>query len=202
MARSRSGHITLQSLIDEGYDPLDYRYYLLGAHYRSQLSFSFDALKAARNARSRLVERIGRLEKRSETDWSENARGGSRGQEYLRAFEESVTNDLNMPKALADVWNLVRDGEISPSKKLDVLDRMDCILGLSLRGAGDELPELEEETRQLLAERETARAARDFGRADEIRKVLAQKGIMLEDTEGGVRWRRKRSTDSGHHVFR
>ncbi len=191
MAKSAGNFITLSTLVEKGYDPLDYRYFCLGAHYRSQLQFSFDALDSAKAARVSLVERIARLKEAiGESSDLESADNSLINRKYMSAFEEDITNDLNTPKALADLWNLLKDGSVDEREKLATALRMDRILGLRLKDA--KLPEVEvdEEIKALIEERNRARANKDFKRADEIRDNLKKRGIILEDTPEGVRIRR------------
>jgi cysteinyl-tRNA synthetase len=202
MSKSKGGFVTLGTLEEEGFEPLDYRYFCLGGHYRSQLQFSYDALVAARRARLNLLERIGVLE-------GEVAGGDGNGtaaqqvdeqvgavskaaQEYLRRFEQHVAKDLNTPKALAELWSLIKDETVAGRDKLSVIARMDRVLGLKLleeKVAGTP-EELDEELQALIRERAAARKERNFARADEIRDTLVQRGIVLEDTPQGTRWKK------------
>ncbi len=193
MAKSAGNFITLSTLIEKGYDPLDYRYFCLGAHYRSQLQFSFEALDSARNARLSLVDRIARL-KESVGEENSGARGpaetGGVKNRYLEAFERDITDDLNVPRALADLWNMLKDSSMGDAEKLSTALVMDRILGLRLDEA--KIPELklDDEIVAMIEERKRARANRDFKRADEIREKLRERGIILEDTPDGVRVRK------------
>ncbi len=185
MAKSAGNFITLSSLMEEGYDPLDYRYFCLGAHYRTQLAFSLDALDAARSARRGLVERVTQLKKAG----GGPAQPTSKAREYLDAFEAHAAEDLNMPKCLADLWTLVRDSSVAAGPKLGALLAMDRILGLDLVRAEESPVELDEESRRLVEEREEARKRRDWARADEIRGLLSARGIILQDEATGTRIR-------------
>ncbi len=185
MSKSKGGFLTLDRLIQEGFDPLDYRYFCLGGHYRSQLQFSFDALKAAQSARRSLLDRI--------SQWNrDNTRGiaslSPRGNQFLSQFRQHLANDLNTPQALADLWAVVKDPELSEAEKFALVQEMDQVLGLRLSERIEEplAPELE----ALIREREQARKNKDFARSDEIRALLKSKGILLEDTPKGTRWKR------------
>jgi cysteinyl-tRNA synthetase len=212
MSKSKGEFLTLETLVSRGYDPLDYRYYLLGAHYRAQLQFNFKALDAARNARKRLTEWISRLKEEVGADNSEESRssglcatGHSAAREgnaplsvsqigdagkYLESFRQNALNDMNMPRCLSDLWGLVRDGQIDSKLKLDAIAEMDRVLGLRLGESRVEQPELDGETEALIRKREEARKMGDYGKADEIREMLRERGIILEDTPNGVRWKR------------
>ena len=188
MAKSKGENITLSYLMEQDFHPLDYRYYLLGAHYRSQLQFRFAALEAARNARRRLGERIFQLRK----DAAEETDGDDPGAGYLAAFLKHAVNDLNIPRSLSEVWALVRDEELKAEAKLRVLHKMDRILGLDFQSWAPEAVELAVDEEKLIAERQEARERRNFKRADAIRNILLKRGIILEDSPGGVRWREKK----------
>jgi cysteinyl-tRNA synthetase len=196
MSKSKGEFLTLSELVDRGYDPMDYRYFLLGAHYRTQLQFSYEALEAAKNARARLHEHIVQLKEQA---GSPNGEGSDvprspldedTAETYLGSFEEHASTDMNMPRCLSELWGLVRDESVGAKSKLRVIGEMDRILGLRLLEVEIGLPELDDETKALISEREEARKSRDFARADEIRDSLKKQGIILEDTPNGVRWKR------------
>ena len=130
MAKSAGNFLTLQTLVDKGYDTLDYRYFCLGGHYRSQLVFNFDSLDAARNARLNLVERIAEL--RSEAEPAEAASLGEKAREILDRFGADITGDLNTPKGLASMWAVLKDRDIPAEDKLGAVLEMDRVLGLAL----------------------------------------------------------------------
>jgi cysteinyl-tRNA synthetase len=184
MAKSSGKFLTLKELKKQGFNALDYRYYLLGAQYRTQLEFSFDALKAAKNAYSKLKDRIISIKEKA---------GGadvksSKAEEYLNSFLANAYNDMNMPKCLSDLWGLVKDSDISESEKLPVLYEMDKILGLGFKETEKEEISLDKEIEDLIQERETARKNKDFKKADEIRDFLKSRGIILRDTPEGIVW--------------
>ena len=190
MSKSSGSFLTLQSLIDAGYDPLDYRWFCLGAHYRSQLTFSFDGLKAAASARRKLFTRTAALKAECAGAAVETPEGKAHSDRFWRA----AADDLNLPKALASVWALLKDETVSPSGKLAALYSMDEILGLGLREATEaaDPPSVSAEEKAriegLLAQRREAKAARDFARADEIRDRLAAEGIRIRDTAETTLW--------------
>jgi cysteinyl-tRNA synthetase len=195
MAKSSGNFLTINSLVEMGYDPLDYRYFCLGAQYRSQLQFSFKALDAARSGRRNLIDRITRLklENKGLEPVSAQAVTGQAA-ENLKGFYENLAQDLNMPKALASMWTLLRAEDILPDQKLGALLRMDQILGLNLSAVEPKEidGELKSDIEALIEEREQARKQKDYTRADEIRTDLSERGIILEDTPQGVNWYRER----------
>ncbi len=186
MAKSAGNFLTLSRLVESGFDPLDYRFFCLGAHYRSQLQFSFEALEAARNGRANLVERIARLKGAAPGSEPASAAGS-----YLDSFTLNIAEDLNTPRALADLWGLLKDEALPPASRLEAALAMDRVLGLRLAEVAPEDRDLEEEVRRLILEREEARRRKDFRRADEIRDSLKGRGILLEDTPGGTQWHRE-----------
>ncbi|MDR1251070.1 MAG: cysteine--tRNA ligase [Treponema sp.] len=193
MSKSAGGFLTLQSLVDEGYDPLDYRYFLLGGHYRSQLQFSWDSLSGAKNARKSLMDKIRSLADKSPRI-SEGI-SGSPAARYLEAFNKALEDDLSTPRALAELWGLLRDGAVKPGAALAAAFDMDRVFGLGLEAALEagkpaEDEAIVQEIEELIAERTAAKKVRDFVRADSIRQALKERGIALEDGPEGTAWRR------------
>lgn len=199
MSKSSGNFLTLQSLIDAGYDPLDYRYFLLGGHYRSQLQFSFEALDSARNSRKALVDRLFFLaDKCSDLPeaWKEGEFISEKAKSYQEAFNRAIAEDLSTPRALAELWGLIRDTEFEPAEALRIAFDMDLVLGLGLREllqaprAEQQLDsETVKEIEALITERSAAKKAKNYQRADEIRNMLKERGILLEDTPQGTTWR-------------
>ncbi len=184
MAKSSGKFLTLEELQKRGYEPLDYRYYLLGAHYRTQLEFSFDALAAAKNAFSKLKERIINIKEETVSVNPETANG--KAKVYLDSFLDNAFNDMNMPKCLSDLWGLIKDNSIKPSEKLPVLYEMDKILSLGFKDLEKRNISINKEIEELIAKREEARKNKDYKKADEIRDFLKEKGIILRDTPDGI----------------
>ena len=181
MSKSSGEFLTLQLLVDKGYDPLDYRYFCFGAHYRSALTFTWEALDSARNARRNLTDRV--------LEWKAAgppAAPGAGTAAALKAWKNALESDLATPQALAALWALVKDLGLSPAEKLGAVLVMDKVLGLGLS-------ELEAQTRTpvpsevaALAEARTqARQAKEWKRSDEIRDELKALGWSVEDTAAG-----------------
>jgi cysteinyl-tRNA synthetase len=213
MSKSAGTFLTLQALVDKGYDPLDYRYFLLGGHYRSQLQFSWEALEGAKSARKSLREKFravaaktsairstagkdARPEDATDDEFSRAPEG--KAADYLAAFVKAMEDDLSSPRALAELWGLLKDNEVSPADAVAAALDMDRVLGLNLEaelrdaGAGKagEDPALVREIEGLIIERRAAKQARDFAKADAIRAMLRERGIALEDGSAGTVWRR------------
>jgi len=191
MSKSKGGFLTLQSLIDKGYDPLDYRYFLLGGHYRSQLVFTWESLESSSSARKNLVQKIGTMKKSagpvSLKDLGEKARS------RLDDFNEHITSDLMTPRCLADLWGLLKDNSISDDEKLTVAYKIDQVLGLRMETyeIEDEKIELSVDDQKLIDERTEAKAAKDFSRADEIRDIFSKRGYVLVDSPQGTFLKKK-----------
>ena len=213
MSKSAGGFLTLQSLIDEGFDPLDYRYFLLGAHYRSQLQFSFEGLKNAQNSRKSLMDRVRirneelgirnekledccKLSDRNIKNQSSHTRSSIPHSSFLTPnFIKAIEDDLNTPRALAELWRVLKDSSIEPQEALAAAFEMDKVLGLGLESSlcAEQPAENEEFAREiegLIVQRTQAKKAKNFAEADAIRQNLKDRGILLEDSAGGTSWRR------------
>jgi cysteinyl-tRNA synthetase len=198
MSKSSGGFLTLQSLIDEGFDPLDYRYFLLGGHYRSQLQFSMESLKGAKNARKSLIEKVRSLADKVPDRFGSTANSGVIGiidkdtAPYIEAFNAAIEDDLSTPRALAELWGLLKE-ETTAAGTLAAIFDMDRVLGLGLEEACGKAVESEEFTREieeLIEKRAQAKKAGDFTTADKIRQSLKERGIILEDGKAGTVWKR------------
>lgn len=181
MSKSKGNFLTLNSLVEKGYDPLHYRYLCFGAHYRSQLFFSFEALDGARNAFESLRNRV--LSYRLNEEKPKNE---GRKLELKEAFFRAIRHDLDTPVALAVLWEAMKDQAIASSEKLELLRDFDSILGFGV----DEFkpPKLSNEHMLLIKEREEARQNKNWARADELRDQLLKDGISIKDTKQGTEW--------------
>ena len=187
MAKSGGNIATVSDLVERGFEPLDYRYFCLGAHYRDQHTFSAQGMKAARAARRRLLDRVAEF---AELAAGAEPPGTEEGAERAWLdFRRHARDDLHMPRCLAVLWGLVKEPHVGAAAKLDVLRRMDRILAIGMEEAASHRSELAPELRDLVERRSAARAQRDFATADMIRDELADRGIVLEDRPDGVRWR-------------
>ncbi|MFC1728681.1 cysteine--tRNA ligase [Nanoarchaeota archaeon] len=182
VSKSKGGLYTIAELEEQGYIPLDFRYLCLLTHYRKQLDFSLKTLDAAKNAHERLKNKIIELKK------EENSKGSS--EKYEDGFEKAVNDDLNIPKAVGIMWDLLKDEKIGSKEKLELAFKFDEILGLGLKDVEEEVVDVSKEVEKLIQKREDARVAKDFEAADKIRDDLKKKGIILEDTSEGVKWKK------------
>ena len=182
MAKSGENFLTLSVLQSRGFDPLDYRYFCLGAHYRSQLKYTDEAMRSARAGRLNLVHRVRRLGQTT----SKRADLGAVGS-YQSEIRTHLFSDLGIPQALATLWKMLHDDSVSDPDKLSVALDADRVLGLEFDRATDR-GTIDPKFEALIRERESARANRDFKRADEIRDLLDDAGLTIEDTPDGTRW--------------
>ena len=180
MAKSDGTFITLEDLRQKGFDPLDYRYHCLTAHYRKQLDFTWEALESSKTARRKLRDLIGQI------------RGALKKPacaDSLNAFKEALSDDLNMPEALSVLWSDLKNGALPEGARLHFAETAEGVLGLGL--LEDKAEEsLSPEIIELIDSRALARKNRDFRRSDEIRVKLFSLGIIVEDTPSGQKWRR------------
>jgi len=199
MSKSSGSFLTLQNLVDEGFDPLDYRYFLLGGHYRSQLQFSMESLKGAKNSRKSLVDKVIQLaEKCGGVNAGTDPNNGETA-EYMERFNKALEDDLSTPRALAELWGLLKEAPAAQQTLAAVFD-MDNVLALGLKdaclaGKSSENNGISEEFAReigdLIAKRAKAKKEKDFAAADSIRQNLKEHGIILEDTPGGTKWRKE-----------
>ena len=188
MSKSGGTFVTLEVLKEKGYEPLAYRYLCLGAHYRTQLEFSYESLDSAAKSLKNLRALCQQIR--------QAAQGKSAETEKSRAWKEKFTaameDDLNAPKALAVTWEAVRSAELTAGEKLDFLQFADTILALDLFAAvpADSQP-LPAEVEALLEERARARAAKDWKKSDELRDAIAQAGYLVKDTPQGQQTEKK-----------
>jgi len=187
MSKSAGGFLTLQTLVDDGYDPLDYRYFLLGGHYRSQLQFSMKSLEGAKSSRKSLMDKVRSLAAKCGVNT-----GGEPPSKYIEEFNKAIEDDLNTPRALAELWGLLKEGPAEPETLSAVFD-MDRVFGLGLKDACEVKTQGDEnaaEIEELIVKRAEAKKAKNFVAADSIRQSLKERGIILEDGPAGTTWRK------------
>jgi len=176
MSKSKENFLTLQLLIDKGYDPLTYRYFCLGTHYRKPLMFSWEAMDSAQNALKKLQNKILELlEKPNE--------GKKSTESFIEDFQGAINDDLNMPQALAVVWEMLKNEKINNKEKYKTLMEFDSVLGLELKKIKQ--IKLPKEVQVLMEKREHARLKKNWKEADQIREKLKSLGYVIEDTPSG-----------------
>lgn len=200
MSKSLGNFFTVRE-IGEKYDIQVLRFFMLSAHYRSPLNFSQEIMESSKNALERIVTAVTNLKHLSESAQSVNLSEEEQALlkemgVYRQKFEEAMDDDLNTADAVSAVFELVKfantnAGEKSSKEFVEKLKEeivsLSDILGLLVDKKEESL---DDEIEKLIAERQAARKARDFKRADEIRDQLLSQGIILEDTREGVKWKR------------
>lgn len=197
MSKSKGNYYTFRDIAAKGFSPAAIRYFLLSVPYNKQLNFTFDALAGAEKTVASLRDFRARLSE-ARTEPGSNDELHQAAQKALTEFEAGMDDDLNTSVALAVVHNLSREVNTALARKkvkadnqrelLEAIDRIDTVLNIF---GHSQREMLDSEVQSLIDERQEARRRRDFHRADEIRVELADRGIILEDTKDGVRWKRK-----------
>ena len=197
MSKSKGNYYTFRDVVEKGYSPAGIRYFLLSVPHNKQLNFTFEALAGAERTVASLRDFRARLSE-AKTEPGNNERLHEAATRALKEFEAGMDDDFNTSIALAAIHNLSREVNTALARKqvkeenkkqlLQLLTRFDSVLNV----LGDQRIEmLDSEVQAMIDERQEARRRRDFARADEIRVALADRGIILEDTKDGVRWKRK-----------
>lgn len=187
MSKSGGTFVTLDVLKEKGYEPLAYRYLCLGAHYRTQLEFSYESMDSAAKSLKNLRALCGQVKKAANAS-AETEKSKTWKDKFTAAMED----DLNAPKALALTWEAVRSAELSAAEKLDFLTFADSILSLDLFRE-EEAPkaDIPADIQSLLDARAAARKAKDWKKSDELRDALAQAGYLVKDTPQGQQVEKK-----------
>ncbi len=182
MSKSGGTFVTVDVLKEKGYEPLAYRYLCLGAHYRTQLEFSYESMDSATKSLKNLRALVGQVGQACARTPSETEKSRAWKEKFVAAMED----DLNAPKALALTWEAVRAGELSAAEKWDFLQTAESILSLDL--LKEEQPAqtaLPAEVQALVDARAAARKAKDWKKSDELRDAIAQAGYLVKDTPKG-----------------
>jgi len=171
MAKSEGTGFSLQEIVDHGYDPLTLRYFFLQAHYRSKQNFTWEGLEGAKNALGELREKV--------SLWKKDGRCGEiKNHEYATAFQDVLSDDLNIPKALAIAWEMTK-ADIPDAEKLSLIFDFDRILGLGLAGWRPE--KIPERIAELIRKRNDLRREKRYKESDELRKKIEEAGFRVED---------------------
>jgi cysteinyl-tRNA synthetase len=175
MSKSAGGFLRLQSLIDKGYDPIAYRYFCFTGHYRAKLNFTWDGLDGAEKSFDRLRSLVHDL-----------GDSGNIDRDYIQRFMDQVNDDLNMPRALAVVWELLKSNLTNGTKKATILE-FDRVFGLGLGEWKPPIGEVPESIKILVERRQSARKNKLWSEADAIRTEIFNAGFEVEDTPDGYR---------------
>jgi cysteinyl-tRNA synthetase len=199
MSKSAGNFYTLRDLIAKGYSPRSIRYLLMSAHYRKQLNFTLDGIKQADQALERIDNLIVRL-KDVKRSGDANPETTAMINGMLSEFRETMDNDLNISGGLGVFFDFVTKvntliaedklTEKDASLLIDAINRLDSVFGFISFGEEEDVDA--ERINALVDERIQAKKNKDFKRSDEIRDMLKDEGIILEDTKDGTRWKRKK----------
>ncbi|MBU0613816.1 cysteine--tRNA ligase [Patescibacteria group bacterium] len=179
MSKSLGNTYTLDDLQEKGFDPIAFRYFLLGAHYRKQQNFTWEALGASQNALNKLRSVF--------NGWDE---AGEVEKSVLDLFTVKITDDLDFPGALSVVWNMVNEPSIESSEKAATLLKMDEVLGLRLKDVEKEELSIPEKVQDLIDERKVARENHNWEESDRLRDDIAGFGFIVQDGPQGQTLRR------------
>lgn len=180
VSKSKGGLFTLSQLQEKGFDPISFRYLCLTTSYRKPLEFSIQALNYAQNTYKKLKERY--LELKEKKDSKENTK------KYEEKFLNAINDDLNLPKSISIIWELIKDKNLGSKEKYYLIKKFDKVLGLNLDKI--EIENIPEEITNLAEKREECRKKKDFKTSDEIREEINKKGYLIEDTEDGYKLRK------------
>ena len=175
VSKSKGGLFTISELEEKGVDPLSYRYLCLTTKYRMPLNFTLNALESAQCSLNKLKDRIEKIKQ------EKTSKGTTKS--YEKTFLEHINNDLNIPGALALVWEVIKTEKLGSKQKLELIKKFDEILGLDLtKTKQDKIPI---ELKELLNQREKARKNKEWDKADKLRESIKAKGFVIEDSPKG-----------------
>lgn len=178
MSKSLKNVYTITDLENNGIEPLAYRYFTFSANYRTKLNFTWDAIKSSQIALNRL---------REATKQHRNGNGIADEQKinmYIEKFNSAINDDINMPLAMAVVWDVARE-QVKSKKYFDLLMKFDYILSLDLDKNNVNDDEYPQEIKDLLEERKNARLNKDYSKSDELRNKIYSLGYEVKDTREG-----------------
>ena len=182
MSKSKGEFLTVSLLEEKGYNPLAYRMFCLGSHYRKVLTFTFDALDQSQNAYDKLKKQIAKLDRTPDLH-------EGKLDFYKDKFKDCIANDLNTASMLTLVYDVLKDDELTDFTKLYLIEDFDKVLSLNLidEVEGQEVDsELDSYIKEKIEERNQAKKDKDFSKADQIRDELLSKNIKLIDSREGT----------------
>jgi len=179
MSKSLGNTYSIDDLKEKGFSPLDFRYFLLGAHYRTKQNFTWEALESAHNALNNLKDELWSLGSPAKID-----------KKILKSFNERINDDLDIAGALAILWETVRNQELDSGIKLATVFEMDKVFGLDLAGTLSIV--IPDEVENLLELRRKAREEKDYAGSDALRDQIAELGFVVKDTGDGQKLTPKR----------
>ncbi len=184
MSKSKGHILTVDTLIEKGYNPLDYRYYLMTGHYRKPMLFSYEAMDRAASARDKIVRQMAALNETAQIISEDQF--GDAANIYLGKMSEAILDDLNTPQMVMALNQLFKDKALSDDEKRSLAIAYDTILDLGLTEAEAVKSNVPAEVHDLVAQRAQARADKNWAASDEIRDKIAALGYEVKDTADGV----------------
>ena len=178
MSKSLGHILTVKTLKEEGYNPLAYRYFLLGTYYHKQVNFTYELLEQAQNAYLKLLKKTTSLTENGILD-------NNKYEEYDNKFKEYLANDLNTSNALTLVYDLLKDNSLNNTTKIKLIESWDTVLGLDLLKKQEKNID-ETYIKEMIDKRNNAKQNKDYALADQIREELLSQGILLKDTREGT----------------
>ena len=187
MSKSKGEFLTVSLLEEKGYNPLVYRMFCLQSHYRKPLEFSYEVMDNVKTAYDKLLKAVAKL--KDEAEIEQDKFDG-----YKKKFLDALGNDLNTSMGITVLYELLKE-DMNDKTKLELVRSFDEVLSLNLTsGAAEETDTVSEEMEayilEKIEERKAAKKEKNFEKADAIRNELLEKGIVLEDTREGVKWKR------------
>ena len=181
MSKSSGDFLTVSLLENKGYNPLAYRYLCLNSHYRNTLMFDFDILDGASREYKKLKNRVLSLKNDGEVDIE-------KFNYYDEKFKECLGNDLNTSMAITIIYDILKDGNINDSTKINLIESFDKVLSLDLLKKDDVIVDsnLESYIKEMIEKRNESKKNKDYEEADRIREELKNKGIIIKDTREGT----------------
>ncbi len=178
MSKSKENFLTLNDIVERGYDPSVFRFWLLGTHYRSPANFTWQAIRGASNAYKKLVGFTASIHSEEEQAHPDK--------EYINSFIKSINNDFDTPVVLALLWKLVKDKNVDEEVKFSTIKEFDKVLGIGISSPPDRSDShIPEDIAELIRKREEARKEKDWKTSDHIREEINELGYVVKDTPEG-----------------
>jgi cysteinyl-tRNA synthetase len=179
VSKSEGGLYTISELEKQNFNPLSFRYMCLTTYYRKPLNFSLEILESAQNSLNRLRNIISEIKYKDEKKNRKNIDAAK------KQFLEMINDDLNLPKATAFLWEILRDERLSNSEKYELAIDFDKVLGLGLDK--EENVEIPDDVLKIADEREVARKNKDWKKSDALREKIKKKGWQVDDIKEGYK---------------
>ncbi|MBI2451585.1 cysteine--tRNA ligase [Candidatus Pacearchaeota archaeon] len=183
MSKSLGNILTLKEIKSQGFSPLHFRYLCLLTHYRKPLNFTFENLEAAKNTYERLKRKIIEIKK-------ERLKGQDKTKYYNLTFLEAINDELNTPKAIQTLWQVVDDLNFDSKLKIKLIEKFDSVLGLGLKKIKEEKAKLPVYIKELIIGRQELRKQKKFAEADMLREKIKSLGYLIEDKPNGFEIRK------------